>query len=88
MRPMKHLKYLILALGLSVCEPLMAQGGLFSLVKKVGTMIDSMSVKGVDRRYIDAPEKPWQFNNIRYHHNSAHGYLNDWFVNASIGIRL
>ncbi len=61
MRPMKHLKYLILALGLSVCEPLMAQGGLFSLVKKVGTMIDSMSVKGVDRRYIDAPEKPWQF---------------------------
>ena len=51
-------------------------------------MIDSMSVKGVDRRYIDAPEKPWQFNNIRYHHNSAHGYLNDWFVNASIGIRL
>ena len=61
MRPMKFLKYLILALGLSVCEPLMAQGGLFSLVKKVGTMIDSMSVKGVDRRYIDAPEKPWQF---------------------------
>ncbi len=60
MHPMKHLKYLILALGLSVCEPLMAQGGLFSLVKKVGTMIDSMSVKGVDRRYIDAPEKPWQ----------------------------
>ena len=216
---MKHLKYLILALGLSGCEPLMAQGGLFSLVKKVGTMIDSMSVKGVDRRYIDAPEKPWQlivrssvsqtivsmkndgvaageegsvgagyaynwvpasgllvnvmfmpmltlfnklkaygyatnieemmedpvfwddtisyeewdkwyyenvrispagdttfnsgisigfdtrasltynigryffnaygqFNNIRYHHNSTHGYLNDWFVNASIGIRL
>ena len=60
MRPMKHLRYLILALGLSGCEPLMAQGGLFSLVKKVGTMIDSMSVKGVDRRYIDAPEKPWQ----------------------------
>ena len=29
-----------------------------------------------------------QFNNIRYHHNSTRGYLNDWFVNASIGIRL
>ena len=29
-----------------------------------------------------------QFNNIRYHHNSTHGYLNDWFINASIGIRL
>jgi len=29
-----------------------------------------------------------QFNNIRYHHNSSNGYLNDWFVNSSIGIRL
>ena len=29
-----------------------------------------------------------QFNNIRYHHNSTHGYLNDWFVNTSLGIRL
>ncbi len=38
----------------------MAQEGMFSLVKKVGTFIDSMSVRGVDRRYIDAPEKPWQ----------------------------
>jgi len=39
---------------------MMAQGGLLSLVKKVGTMLDTMSVKGVDRRYIDAPEQPWQ----------------------------
>ena len=38
----------------------MAQGNVPSLVKKVGTFIDSMSVRGVDRRYIDAPEKPWQ----------------------------
>ena len=29
-----------------------------------------------------------QFNNIRYHHNSTSGYLNDWFVNTSFGIRL
>ena len=29
-----------------------------------------------------------QFNNIRYSHNNTHGYLNDWFVNTSIGIRL
>jgi len=29
-----------------------------------------------------------QFNNIRYHHNSATGYVNDWFVNTAIGIRL
>ncbi|MBQ6055270.1 MAG: DUF4421 family protein [Prevotella sp.] len=38
----------------------MAQGGLTTFVKKVGTMIDSMSVRGLDRNYIDAPEKPWQ----------------------------
>jgi len=29
-----------------------------------------------------------QFNNIRYHHNSTNGYLNDWFVNTSLGLRL
>lgn len=29
-----------------------------------------------------------QFNNNRYQHNDSHGYLNDWFVNSSIGIRL
>jgi hypothetical protein len=29
-----------------------------------------------------------QFNNIRYHHNNTNGYLNDWFINTSIGIRL
>ena len=29
-----------------------------------------------------------QFSNMRYRHNSSHGYLNDWFVNTSIGIRL
>ena len=50
----------ILILCLSSCSHMMAEGGVFSLVKKVGTFIDSMSVKGVDRRYIDAPEKPWQ----------------------------
>ena len=29
-----------------------------------------------------------QFSNMRYRHNSSHGYLNDWFVNTSFGIRL
>ena len=38
----------------------MSQDGLLAFVKKVGTKIDSMSVKGLDRRYIDAPDKPWQ----------------------------
>ena len=58
---MKKLRYVILVLCLSSCGQMMAQGGLASLVKKVGTKLDSMSVKGVDRHYIDAPEKPWQF---------------------------
>ena len=57
---MKLLKYLLLFVNLSFCGQMMAQGGVFSLVKKVGTFIDSMSVKGVDRCYIDAPKKPWQ----------------------------
>lgn len=30
------------------------------IFKKVGAFIDTLSVKGVDRNYIDAPEKPWQ----------------------------
>ena len=29
-----------------------------------------------------------QFSNMRYRHNSSHGYLNDWYVNTSLGIRL
>lgn len=35
-------------------------GNHVGLLKRVGTFIDSMSVKGLDRHYIDAPEKPWQ----------------------------
>ena len=54
------MKYITLVFCLSLCGQTMAQGNLFSLVKKVGTFIDSMSVRGVDRRYIDAPENPWQ----------------------------
>lgn len=57
---MKLLKYLVLVIGLSISSQMMAQGGVISLLKKVGTLIDTMSVRGVDRRYIEAPEKPWQ----------------------------
>lgn len=57
---MKKTRYLLLVIYLSTCGQMMARGGAFSLVKKLGTFIDSMSVRGVDRRYIDAPEKPWQ----------------------------
>ena len=34
--------------------------GIMKLAKKVASTIDSMTVKGLDRNYIDAPEKPWQ----------------------------
>ncbi len=57
---MKSLKYLLLVVAIGSCGQAMADGGIVSLVKKVGTLIDSMSVRGVDCRYIDAPEKPWQ----------------------------
>lgn len=53
-------KLYMLVVSLTLCTQLQAQGGLSSFFKKVGTKLDSMSVKGVDRRYIDAPERPWQ----------------------------
>ena len=60
MRRMKTLKIFLLVTSLGLCGPAMAQDGLVSLVKKVTARIDSMSVKGVDRRYIDISERPWQ----------------------------
>ena len=57
---MDQMKYMTLALCLCVCGQTMAQNDLPSLVKKAKTMIDSMSVSGVDQRYIEAPEKPWR----------------------------
>ena len=54
------LKSIILAIGMGCCGTATAQGGLTTFVKKVGTLIDTMAVKGLDRNYIDAPEKPWQ----------------------------
>lgn len=40
------------------------QGGIVTsiakFVRKLGTTIDTMTVRGVDRNYIDAPELPWQ----------------------------
>ena len=44
----------------AVCGRMSAQESVLTFIKKIGTLIDSMSVSGVDRRYIDAPEKPWQ----------------------------
>ena len=53
-------KIFIILVALLVCLNASAQNDLSSLVKKAKTMIDSMSVKKVDRRYIDVPEKPWR----------------------------
>ena len=40
------IKYILLFIGISLCGPMMAQGGVMALIKKLGTKIDSMSVKG------------------------------------------
>ena len=53
-------KTLVILIALLICGHVSAQNGVRGLLKKLGTKLDSMAVKGVDRRYIDAPEKPWQ----------------------------
>jgi len=57
---MKSLRYIIVIIALGACGHLPAQNGVKKLASKVGTTLDSMSVSSVDRRYIEAPEKPWQ----------------------------
>ena len=32
----------------------------FRFLKKVGTFLDSLSIRGMDRRYVEQPKKPWQ----------------------------
>ena len=54
------LKCILIAIGIGCCTQAMAQARLTTFVKKVGTLIDTMAVKGLDRNYIDAPKKPWQ----------------------------
>jgi len=60
-------KYILLTLLLLLTSnPIFSagEGGAISVltgfVRKVGTFIDSLSVRGVDRNYIDAPKQPWQ----------------------------
>lgn len=56
----------LLTATLALCSQLSAGDlsgqtrGVWSLVRMVGTIIDSMAVSGVDRNYIDAPKEPWQ----------------------------
>ena len=53
-------KSLIIFVSLFLCGQAPAQTSVKDLVRKVGTMIDSMSTRGLDQHYIEAPEKPWQ----------------------------
>ena len=46
----------VLCTSLTVC----AENGVGKFFRRLGTAIDTLTVKGVDRRYIQAPEKPWQ----------------------------
>lgn len=57
--PMKIRRALLI---LTMTAPLFAyaEGGVLGFIKKVGTHIDSMTIRGVDRQYIEMPEKPWQ----------------------------
>lgn len=54
-------KLLLLLCAASAFLHVQAEGkGPLGILKTVGTFLDSMAVKGLDRRYIDAPKKPWQ----------------------------
>lgn len=57
---MMRKSFWIFAVMLCLYGQASAQNGVKTFFKKVGTLIDTMSVSGVDRRYIDAPVKPWQ----------------------------
>ena len=37
-------------------------------IKKLGTFIDSMAVRGIDQRYLEIPKSPWQVM-LKYHMN-------------------
>ena len=58
----KKLFLLVFALGMAL--PTLADDGslppVTGFLGKLGALLDSMAVKGLDRRYIDVPEKPWQ----------------------------
>lgn len=53
-------KILIFTILLAIPGVLEAKSGVGTFIKSLGTLIDSMTVRGVDRRYIEAPPQPWQ----------------------------
>ena len=54
------MRLIILIAMLATGGQALAQNGVAKFLRKLGALIDTMSVNGVDRRYIDSPEKPWQ----------------------------
>ena len=62
----KNQSLLVMVIGLMPLHAVASEGdskplsAITSFVRHVGTFIDSMAVKGVDRNYIDAPKEPWQ----------------------------
>lgn len=57
---MTHMKCWMTGLLLCLSCQMMGQDGMRGFVRKLGALIDTMSVSGLDRRYIDAPAEPWQ----------------------------
>ena len=57
----KTLSYILTLTTILSCHsaPLIA-GTPFGVLKKLGALIDTLSIKGVDRQYIDNTELPWQ----------------------------
>ena len=64
-RYMTRLWILATAVLFSTVQPAAAQTaekprGVAGLFSKLGSLLDTMAVKGVDRNYIEAPKHPWQ----------------------------
>ena len=60
---MKNVRLYFLTAMLVSCTCMQAQNGNFIVktVKSLGRFVDSLSVRGIDRSYIEAPKWPWQF---------------------------
>ena len=53
-------RYQIIFVILTFFGQVSAQSGVAKLIHKGLELMDSMAVKGVDRNYIDIPDRPWQ----------------------------
>ena len=53
-------KYLFIFIILAFCGQVSAQSGVTKLINKGLAFMDSTAVKGIDRSYIDIPDRPWQ----------------------------